>query len=69
MKPSNNESPGIWRDRIGSSGSTLSRLFIEPTGYTIGQWRQQLRLVESLTRLAKEMPVGAIAADPGYRSF
>lgn len=68
ITPSNNESLEIWGDRIGTSDRTLSRLFIKETGYTFGQWRQQLRLVESMTRLAKGMSVAMIADELGYRS-
>ncbi|WP_313688713.1 helix-turn-helix transcriptional regulator [Pantoea sp.] len=68
LTPSNNESLEIWGDRIGTSDRTLSRLFIKQTGYTFGQWRQQLRLVESMTRLAQGMSVATIATELGYRS-
>ena len=33
---------------------------------TVGQWRQQLRLVVGLERLAAGDPVGRVAADLGY---
>ncbi|OON41746.1 hypothetical protein BTJ39_00845 [Izhakiella australiensis] len=66
--PANCESLKAWADRIGTSDRTLSRLFLQQTGYTFGQWRQQLRLVESISRLAKGMPVATIAAELGYRS-
>ncbi len=68
IAPANGESLRAWGDRIGASDRTLSRLFLEQTGFTFGQWRQQLRLVESIARLAKGMPVAMIAAELGYRS-
>jgi AraC-like DNA-binding protein len=67
-EPANNDSLDAWGMRIGASGRTLIRLFKEETGLTFGQWRQQLRLVESVSRLARNMPVSTIASELGYRN-
>jgi AraC-like DNA-binding protein len=67
-QPANNDSLEDWGVRIGASGRTLIRLFKHETGLTFGQWRQQMRLVESVSRLVKKMPVSAIASELGYRN-
>jgi AraC-like DNA-binding protein len=64
--PSDNTPLNDWGMRVGASESTLERAFKEETGLTFGQWRQRLRLVESIARLAKGMPVSAIATELGY---
>ncbi|WP_321818579.1 MULTISPECIES: helix-turn-helix transcriptional regulator [unclassified Paraburkholderia] len=66
--PADNTPLNDWGTRVGASESTLERAFKEETGLTFGQWRQRLRLVESIARLAKGMPVSTIAADLGYRN-
>jgi AraC-like DNA-binding protein/quercetin dioxygenase-like cupin family protein len=66
--PHNNDTIERWGERVGASNRTLARLFKEETGLSFGQWRQQLRLVEAVARLALDVPVGTIAADLGYQS-
>jgi AraC-like DNA-binding protein len=67
-EPANNDSIEDWGMRIGASGRTLIRLFKDETGLTFGQWRQQMRLVESVSRLVRNMPVSIIASELGYRN-
>ncbi|OBR50058.1 AraC family transcriptional regulator [Paraburkholderia tropica] len=64
--PANNEPLANWGNRVGASERTLARLYREETGLTFVQWRQQLRLVESMSRLAKGSSVAAVASDLGY---
>ncbi|QGZ65335.1 AraC family transcriptional regulator [Paraburkholderia acidisoli] len=66
--PQNNDTIEIWSERVGASVRTLARLFREETGLSFGQWRQQLRLVEAVAKLALDVPVATIAADLGYQS-
>ena len=66
--PADNTPLNDWGTRVGASESTLERAFKEETGLTFGQWRQRLRLVESISRLAKGMPVSTIATELGYRN-
>jgi AraC-like DNA-binding protein len=55
--------------RIGSLGRrTLTRLFRQETGITFTLWRQQVRLIEALTRLALGTSVTTVAMDLGYES-
>jgi len=57
-----------WADELGASPRTLTRLFQKETGMSFRQWRQQVRLLEALTRLAAGMPVTNVAMDLGYDS-
>ncbi|RKP53645.1 AraC family transcriptional regulator [Pararobbsia silviterrae] len=66
--PQNNDTIELWSERVGASVRTLARLFREETGLSFGQWRQQLRLVEAMTRLALGIPVSTIAVELGYQS-
>jgi AraC-like DNA-binding protein len=50
----------------GASQRTLARLFKVETGMTFSQWRTQVRLVQSIDRLAGGATVTAVAADLGY---
>jgi AraC-like DNA-binding protein len=52
----------------GASLRTLERLFQKETQMTLGRWRQRLRLVESLQRLAEGQSVTRVALDVGYQS-
>lgn len=52
----------------GASKRTIERLFQRETGLTFGKWRQQLRLLRALSRLADGEPVTAVALDVGYES-
>ncbi|WP_240648015.1 helix-turn-helix domain-containing protein [Pararobbsia silviterrae] len=66
--PSNTDSLDEWGERVGASERTLGRLFKTETGLTFGQWRQQLRIVESVSRLARGLAVATIATELGYRN-
>ena len=47
------------------SGKTLERDFSKNFGMSFGQWRQQVRLLASLERLAAGEPITAVALDLG----
>ncbi|KAF1049791.1 AraC family transcriptional regulator [Xylophilus sp.] len=53
-------------DRVGASPRTLRRLFQQQLGMGFGAWRQQVRLMEALAKLAEREPVAKVAADLGY---
>lgn len=65
---SNNQPIGYWAKEVNMSERTLARKFIEETGITFGQWRQQARLFEALTRLAQGESISNFAQDLGYQS-
>jgi len=52
----------------GASKRTIQRLFREETKITFSRWRQQLRLLHAMQRLASGEKVTAAALDAGYNS-
>jgi AraC-like DNA-binding protein len=55
--------------RLGAlSMRSLTRLFRDETGITFSAWRQQLRLMEALSRLGSGAPATSVALDLGYAS-
>lgn len=57
-----------WAQRIGMAKRTLTRHFQAETGLSFVQWRQQMRLLIALERLARGTPVTTVALDLGYSS-
>jgi AraC-like DNA-binding protein len=57
-----------WGKLVGATRRTLTRLFHSELGMSFGQWRQQIRILESLRRLAMNDPVITVAMDLGYDS-
>jgi len=57
-----------WGKQVGATRRTLTRLFNSELGMNFGRWRQQIRILESLRRLATDEPVITIATDLGYDS-
>lgn len=57
-----------WASAVGASERTLARHFLKETGMTFGAWRQRLRLVKAVERLAEGAPVTNVALDLGYES-
>ncbi len=66
--PDNDDTLDEWSETVGASARTLARLFRLETGLTFGQWRQQLRLVEAMSRLVVGDSVAKVADDLGYQS-
>ena len=57
-----------WGKTVGATSRTLARLFRSEIGMSFTQWRQQVRILEGLRRLAGEEPVTTVALDLGYES-
>lgn len=53
-------------ESAGASKRTIERIFQSETHLSLGQWRQQLRLVHSLRLLAAGHKVSQVAIDAGY---
>ncbi|GAB4350212.1 MAG: helix-turn-helix transcriptional regulator [Gammaproteobacteria bacterium] len=66
--PADSRSLEEWGASVGASGRTLGRLFQAHTGFTFGQWRQQVRLLAALEGLAQGRSVTMVAADLGYEN-
>jgi AraC-like DNA-binding protein len=54
--------------RVHTSPRTLARLFVAETGMTFGRWREHLRVVCAIDRLARGHPITRTALDLGYQS-
>src|SRR5690606_29041983 len=57
-----------WARRLNMSSRTLMRRFRGETGVTLGQWRQQARLLRAQEMLAVGKPVTEVALAVGYES-
>jgi AraC-like DNA-binding protein/mannose-6-phosphate isomerase-like protein (cupin superfamily) len=66
--PGNKRSLEGWGKMVGATGRTLARRFRAETGMSFGHWRQQMRILEGLRRLALNEPVTTVALDLGYDS-
>lgn len=66
--PADKRPLAAWAAWAGLSERTAARVFIASCGMSFGRWRQQLRLIDALTRLARGEPVLNVALDLGYDS-
>jgi AraC-like DNA-binding protein/quercetin dioxygenase-like cupin family protein len=57
-----------WASHLGVDAKTIQRLCARELGMTFGQWRQQVRLVRALERLAHGDKVIDVALSQGYAS-
>lgn len=58
-----------WAQRLNMSSRTLMRRFRQETGVTLGQWRQQARLLRALELLSRGGSVTEAALSVGYESI
>jgi AraC-like DNA-binding protein len=68
QNPADNRTILQWGVSAGASPRTLERLFYRETGATFREWRQQVRLLAALTRIAADDPISVVAFDLGYQS-
>ncbi|HHF0457892.1 helix-turn-helix transcriptional regulator [Pseudomonas aeruginosa] len=66
--PSDDATAAEWADRLAMGGKTFHRHFLQSTGMTFGKWRQQLRLMSSMTLLMQGVPITQVALASGYDS-
>lgn len=57
-----------WAEVAGMGRRTFTRTFRRETGLSFASWRQNVRLMEAMSRLAVGEPVTRVALDVGYRS-
>lgn len=57
-----------WASVAGMGRRTFTRLFKDQTGAGFATWRQQVRLMAALQRLALGQPITTVAFDVGYES-
>lgn len=68
LSPGDNRTLEEWGKIVGATGRTLARRFRKETGLSFGQWRQQIRILKALKRLAMKEPVTVVSMDLGYDS-
>jgi AraC-like DNA-binding protein len=66
--PGDNRTLEEWGKSVGATNRTLARLFRLETGMSFRQWRQQMRILASLRRLARQEDVSTVALELGYNS-
>ncbi len=66
--PSDARDQPSWAKLAGMSERTLARTFLEQTGLPLVRWRQQVRLLRALERLAIGESVTTVTMDLGYGS-
>lgn len=66
--PADSRDAAAWARVAGMSERTLARVFPEQTGMTLGRWRQQVRLLRALERLAIGDSVTTVTMELGYGS-
>ena len=57
-----------WGEKVGASERTLSRLFSKEFNTSFQLWRQQIRLIYSLSLLDEELSIQRIADLVGYQN-
>jgi AraC-like DNA-binding protein len=66
--PGNRQRLGQICTASGASGRTVERLFRDETGMTLGNWRQQLRMMHALRLLGEGAKVTHASLEAGYSS-
>ncbi|GAB7547575.1 helix-turn-helix domain-containing protein [Cupriavidus sp. 8B] len=66
--PDDNTDLDGWAARIGMARRTLTRHFQADTGWSLAQWRQQLRMLAAMERLVAGESVTTVALGLGYAS-
>jgi len=66
--PSQAATADQWAGKLAMGEKTFHRHFLKSTGMTFGKWRQQLRLMSSLTLLMQGTPITQVALASGYDS-
>ncbi|ARU89650.1 helix-turn-helix domain-containing protein [Pseudomonas sp. M30-35] len=66
--PGDTTTAAEWAGRLAIGDKTFHRHFLQSTGMTFGKWRQQLRLMSSLTLLMQGIPITQVALASGYDS-
>lgn len=66
--PTRGDSLDDWAAQACMSRRTFTRSFRDETGMSLAEWRQHVRLLEALARLACGQAVTTIAFDVGYES-
>jgi len=68
-EPARDDDLDHWARLAGMGRRTLTRRFRQETGMSLVAWRQHVRLLDALSRLAAGQPVTTVAFDVGYESL
>ncbi len=68
VNPGDNRTLEDWGKSVGATDRTIARLYRLETGMSFRQWRQQMRILESLRRLGRQEEVSTVALELGYNS-
>jgi AraC-like DNA-binding protein/quercetin dioxygenase-like cupin family protein len=66
--PADASTAAQWAKRLGVTAKTVHRLFAKETAMSFAQWRQQVRLLRALQRIAGGDRIIDVAFDCGYAS-
>jgi AraC-like DNA-binding protein len=66
--PASNDAMDEWADLAGMCRRTFTRMFRRETGMSFACWRQNVRLMEAVSRLSQGHSVTTVAFDVGYNS-
>lgn len=66
--PAQNDALDDWAELAGMGRRTFTRTFRRETSMSFASWRQNVRLMEALSRLASGQSVTLVAFDVGYSS-
>lgn len=66
--PADTRTSAQWGKSVGASSRTLERFFKSEAHMSFRDWRQQVRLLAALQRLAEYAPISVVAAELGYNS-
>ena len=66
--PAQNDVLDDWADAAAMGRRTFTRTFRKETGMSFAAWRQNVRLMDALSRLATGQSVTRVALDVGYNS-
>lgn len=64
--PGDRRSLKEWAEHVGTSDRTIERLFTQETGLTFHRWREQMRVLKSLTLLGHGRAVKNVALELGF---
>lgn len=68
LDPAHSATADDWAEKLAVSAKTFHRRFQNSTGLTFGRWRQQMRLMSSMTLLLEGAPITQVALSSGYES-
>ncbi len=64
--PGDRRSLKDWAAQVGTSDRTVERLFVQETGLTFHRWREQMRVLKSLSLLGSGRAVKNVALELGF---